>query len=207
MLRVTCPACATAITVADHLVGRQGVCPACGGPVIYAAESVEGDALEEETAAGEDRPVQFAPIDVPEEVMDMTPMVDVVFQLLIFFMMTAAFSLQKALEMPPPSNQEETAQAQTLEELENEGDFIIVRIDRDNNVTVDGTDAPSEQELLTRLREAKSGGAGQAGPVRTSVLVMADPQCLHETVIRALDAANAVGMERIRLATVEDTAF
>ena len=36
----------------------------------------------------------------PEEEMDMTPMVDVTFLLLIFFMVTAAFSLQKSIEMP-----------------------------------------------------------------------------------------------------------
>lgn len=138
--------------------------------------------------------------------MDMTPMVDVVFQLLIFFMMTAAFSLQKSLEVPHPDPTDETAQSQTLEELENENDFVIVRIDRENVVTVEGRDAPSEQDLLTKLREARNGAAGGRA-TRSGMLVLADPACRHETVVRALDAGNAVGMERIRLATVEDTEF
>ncbi|MEJ5340704.1 MAG: biopolymer transporter ExbD [Thermogutta sp.] len=206
MLRVSCPQCGTVITVADNLRGTSGPCPACGHVVAFDA-STSTDMSVETVEEAQNVPISFTRPEMPEEVMDMTPMVDVVFQLLIFFMMTAAFSLQKALEMPPSDNQEKTAQAQTLEELENESDFVIVRIDRDNNITVDGEDAPSDQELLNKLREAKLGRLGQGVPGRTGLLVLADPQCRHETVVKALDAGNAVGMERIRLATVEDTAF
>ncbi|GIX02503.1 MAG: biopolymer transporter ExbD [Thermogutta sp.] len=204
MLRVKCPQCGTVVTVADNLRGTSGPCPACGHVIPFDGPSKPSvEAVEEAQSV----PIRFTRPEMPEEVMDMTPMVDVVFQLLIFFMMTAAFSLQKALEMPPSDKQEKTAQAQTLEELENESDFVIVRIDRDNNITVDGEDAPSDQELLNKLREAKLGELGKGAPGRTGLLVLADPQCRHETVVKALDAGNAVGMERIRLATVEDTAF
>lgn len=149
----------------------------------------------------------FERVEVPEDAMDMTPMVDVVFQLLIFFMMTAAFSLQKSLELPPSSPQDPTAQSMTLDELDNESDFIIVRIDHENNVTVDGEDAPSEQEVLRKLKDAKNGSLRQGEPPRTGLLVLADPDCHHETVVMVLDAGNATGMERVRLATVEDTMF
>jgi hypothetical protein len=40
--------------------------------------------------------------------LDMTPMVDVVFQLLIFFMLTAAFALQKSLTLPKPADDQPT---------------------------------------------------------------------------------------------------
>lgn len=207
MLQIRCSQCGTEITAADTLVGRRGVCPACGSSVIFQASD-----LRRGTEAGTEPPAEEAEIrfqrpEVPEEMMDMTPMVDVVFQLLIFFMMTAAFSLQKALEVPPPDPQQETAQAPTLEELESESDFVIVRIDRDNHITVDGEEAPSPQELVTKLREARTGELKAGVPGRTGLLVLADPQCRHETVVMALDAGNAAGMERIRLATVEDTAF
>lgn len=207
MLRVRCSQCGVEIAVADALFGQRGVCPACGSPVIFQTpDSREGTETEKEPP-GEGMEIRFQRPEVPEELMDMTPMVDVVFQLLIFFMMTAAFSLQKALEVPPPDPQQETAQARTLEELESESDFVIVRIDRDNHITVDGEEAPSEQELVTKLREARAGELKSGVPGRTGLLVLADPQCRHETVVMALDAGNAAGMERIRLATVEDTAF
>ena len=65
--------------------------------------------------------------DSADNEMDMTPMVDVTFLLLIFFMVTAAFSLQKSIEVPPPDQQESAQQARTIEELEEDDDFVMGR--------------------------------------------------------------------------------
>ncbi|MEM9659397.1 MAG: biopolymer transporter ExbD, partial [Planctomycetota bacterium] len=46
-----------------------------------------------------------------DDELDLTPMVDVTFLLLIFFMITAAFAVQKAISVPPISD-EESAQSQ-----------------------------------------------------------------------------------------------
>ena len=142
-----------------------------------------------------------------DDELDMTPMVDVTFLLLIFFMVTAAFSLQKSLEVPPPDQKESAQQARTIEEIEEDDDFIIIRIDRDNTVWVNDSEAPSKQELLVKLREATDGFSGSDSSGPSSLLVMADPDCLHETVVMALDAGNAVGMESVRLTTSEESDF
>ncbi len=213
MVKIRCSYCGQEITVPEMSAEGRMVCPVCRGDLARSADTGSGPISRgtkpptrgPDSDAGTEV-VVFPRTEPPEDVMDMTPMVDVVFQLLIFFMMTAAFSLQKSLEVPPPDPNDETAQSQTLEELENENDFVIVRIDREDVVTVEGRDAPSEQDLLTKLREARNGAAGGRAP-RSGMLVLADPACRHETVVRALDAGNAVGMERIRLATVEDTEF
>ncbi len=42
---------------------------------------------------------------------------------------------------------------------------------------------------------------------RRAVLVLADGESTHETVVMALDAGNGVGMESVRLATVSDEDF
>ncbi len=139
-----------------------------------------------------------------EDELDMTPMVDVTFLLLIFFMVTAAFSLQKSKEAPPPEQQENATQSQTIEELEQ--DNVIIRIDRDDTIWVDGSEAPSEQELLEKLREACKG-KGSSSKGASSLLVLADGECHHETVVRAIDAGNSVGMERVRMATMDDSSF
>ena len=138
--------------------------------------------------------------------LDMTPMVDVTFLLLIFFMVTAAFSLQKSIEVPTP-DPEQAEQARTIQQIEDDADYVIVQIDKDNTVWVGESEAPSEQDLLVRLRAARSAGAGsrQAGPSR--LLVLADIGCRHETVVRVLDAGNAVGFESLRLATVDEDDF
>lgn len=145
-----------------------------------------------------------------EDELDMTPMVDITFLLLIFFMVTAAFAKQKSIEVPPP-DQQESAKQQTIEDLERNDDYVIVRIDREDTiwVTVFGSEsaATSEQELLEKLREAREGmpGSDSLGP--SSLLVLANGDCHHETVVMALDAGSAVGMQDVRLATVDETDF
>jgi len=127
-----------------------------------------------------------------------------VFLLLIFFMVTAAFSLQKSIAMPPPDEEESSKQARTYEEIEQDDDFVIVRIDRDSTIWVNESEAPSEQDLLIKLREAREGVPGSTSPGPSSLLVLADGDARHETVVMALDAGNAVGMESVRLATVDE---
>ena len=161
-----------------------------------------GDAA---TPEEEVEPVDFRPKQRPDEdELDMTPMVDVTFLLLIFFMVTAAFALQKSKEIPPP-DQEENATQQTIEDLENEDDLVIVRIDRDNAIWVNDSEALSEQDLVIKLREACEGVSGSNSKGPSSLLVYADGDCHHETVVRAIDAGNTVGMENVRLAKVNET--
>jgi biopolymer transport protein ExbD len=153
-------------------------------------------------------PVTFRSGDDSEERdLDMTPMVDITFLLLIFFMVTAAFSLQKSLKVPTPDPQDESARAQTLEEIEENDDYVIVRIDEDDTIWVNESEAPSEQELLTKLREARQALPGTGSVGASSMLVLADGDCRHETVVMVLDAGNAVGMENVRLATGDTGGF
>lgn len=155
-----------------------------------------------------DEPIRFRRGGKTEEdELDMTPMVDVTFLLLIFFMVTAAFSLQKAIEVPPPDQKESAQQARTIEELEEDDDFVIIKIDRDNTVWVNGIEAPSKQDLLVKLRDATEGSAGSDSMGPSSLLVLADGDCRHETVIMALDAGNALGMENVRLATSDEMEY
>ena len=53
-------------------------------------------------AAEEQAVLSFEHKDDSDNEVDMTPMIDCVFLLLIFFLVTASFQLQKALEIPPP---------------------------------------------------------------------------------------------------------
>jgi biopolymer transport protein ExbD len=195
------------VGVADKSVGSTSVQEMAGGTKPPVAIAGAARVKTPSTAEPEDfaPTVRFASVPTIVAEMDMTPMVDVTFLLLIFFMVTAAYSLQKSLELPSPDVQEEAAEARTLEELEADSDYVIVRIGRDNTVWVNEIEAPSEQEVLFRLREARAGGPGSPGP--SSLLVLADPGARHETVVMVLDAGNAVGMENIRLACIEEEAL
>ncbi len=134
--------------------------------------------------------------------LDMTPMVDVTFLLLIFFMITAAFALQKSIEVPPVG--EEAAAAQTVDDLEK--DSIVIRIDGDNIFWIGAPrweaeqKVVSKQDLIVKLREAREDE--HDGPAK--LLVQANGDSRHEFVVAALDAGSGVGMEEIRLMNYED---
>jgi biopolymer transport protein ExbD len=158
--------------------------------------------MSEETHYGEDA-FQRHRTKASDEELDLTPMVDVTFLLLIFFMITAAFALQKSLEVPPVQDRE-TAAAITVEDLEE--DSIVVRVDADNIFWIstpaspEEQRAPSVQEMLTKLREAR--GEDKSGP--SKMLVQANGDARHEFVVAALDAGTGVGMENIRLMSYEE---
>jgi biopolymer transport protein ExbD len=159
--------------------------------------------------ADEERPFDDEYHRSPKEMklddeMDMTPMVDVTFLLLIFFMVTAAFAMQMALRVPPQN--EDAAATQTSEDPEE--DSIVVRVDGDNLYWVaaplwpDEQRAPSVQEMWSKVREARKGGASGAGP--SKLLVKANGDATHDRVIAALDAGSGNGMEEILLMSYED---
>jgi biopolymer transport protein ExbD len=147
---------------------------------------------------GEEFPEQFTlPIrksSIDDE-MDLTPMVDVVFQLLIFFMVTASFALHKTIQTPTPDPEQKgaTQSIQSLEELE--GVAILVRIDGQNGITIDDeplSDASRIAEALqTKMRHEQ----------KSEIIITADSAAWHRTVVKVVDAANEAGMQKIRLAT------
>lgn len=160
-------------------------------------------------AAGQRPRVQLRPkTPLQEAEMDMTPMVDVTFLLLIFFMVTASFTMQKSLNIPKPQKDEASTQAQSIQDFQDNPDYVVVRLDALNTYHVsaaawpDEVEAPSEQELLVKLRAARQGDG--RGNVPSKLLVIANGEALHERVVTAIDSGNDVGMEEVQLLTVED---
>lgn len=138
--------------------------------------------------------------------MDMTPMVDVTFQLLIFFMVTASFTMQKSLEIPAPKEAIASAASKTLQDYQEDPDFVTVRIDQNSTFHVTGAawtdeiECPSEQELLAKLRESRSGSGGGA----SKMLVVAHGDSVHERVVTAIDCGITAGIDDVQLLSVED---
>ena len=124
-----------------------------------------------------------------DEEMDLTPMVDVTFLLLIFFMITASFTIQKSLEVPAPNPEEEGASQNitNLEEFEEES--IMVEIDARNLVMVD-EEMVSDLDRLPNVLKSKR---------KPEILITAHENSLHEVVVRVIDAANEIGMQKIRI--------
>ena len=129
-------------------------------------------------------------------------MVDVVFLLLIFFMITAAFGMQKAISMPDPESDQAAQQALLPEEREKVEDGTVVNITADDQIFVEGEEATTQQALYARLRERLYQDSQPRSQRQTQhLLVIAESEASHETVVRALDAAAGVGMDSVRLKT------
>ncbi len=209
-IRFRCPQCGKKLKADPQQVGKRFQCTACGriGIIPRWQSQVdmpsEGDLLLQSQAAQtaqepEDAPIQFVRRWSMDEEMDMTPMVDVTFLLLIFFMLTASFGVQKAFEMPAPAQTQQAAQSRTIEDLEEDDDYLIVRVDETSLVWVEDHEAPTRQELLAQLRKRRAGGKGP-----TSLLVLFHEKARHETVVMVLDVAQAAGFENIRKAPDEE---
>ncbi|MEZ6149969.1 MAG: biopolymer transporter ExbD [Pirellulaceae bacterium] len=136
--------------------------------------------------------------------MDMTPMVDVTFLLLIFFMITASFSVQKSIQRPAQKEQDASAQVvqPTEEDISN---VVTVQVDEFNAYSVITADwdrvAGSKQDLIVALNVAHEGNASGSTP--TKLVIQAHENCIHAAVISALDAGREAQFENFEVSTVE----
>lgn len=203
LIHFRCPVCQFRMSTLPANMEHQLDCPSCETRIMI--PFVPADTAATEVVLGEEVPLEFRARQQREDAeLDMTPMVDVTFLLLIFFMVTAAFALQKSFKLPTPDAKVPSTNFQ--QDLEDE--VVIVRVDEFNTFLISSTfsdeeiEAPNEQELLRRLREAKSGGG--RGTIQ-SLIVEADGEAEHAAVIKAMDAGNEIGFENIRLRTLGDT--
>jgi biopolymer transport protein ExbD len=127
-----------------------------------------------------------------EENLDLAAMVDVAFQLVLFFLVTATTVLYKSLEVPKPNpetNPTAAAQgrAKTMDDLKS--DFILVEIDPAGAVKIDREPVAAEMPaLVERLR------AQREQTQRNAMLLSADFSTPHRSAVLAYDAANEIGL-------------
>ena len=125
--------------------------------------------------------------DEPE--VNLTPLIDVVFLLLIFFMVSTTFEHQSRIQIELP---EATAEATKPED-----ESLEIIIDAQGRFFIG-----EEQVVNTELKTLK-GAIGKAVGEREAipVIIRADAKTPHQAVITALDATSQLGLTRISLAT------
>ena len=123
-----------------------------------------------------------------ESELDMTPMVDVTFLLLIFFMITASFNLQKQVQVPPAQSDETSTVTQVPPE---DNASVEAVIDADNRITIDDQPGDSFDELVSLLNSARSGSDS------AELKLLIDPESTHEKRILVADAAAKAGYVKI----------
>ena len=125
--------------------------------------------------------------DEPE--VNLTPLIDVVFLLLIFFMVSTTFEQQSRIQIELPES--------TATPTETEDESLEIVIDAQGRYFI-GERQVVNSELKT-LKAAISKAVNGREPL--TVIIRADASTPHQAVITALDATSQLGLTQISLAT------
>lgn len=121
--------------------------------------------------------------------IDITPFVDVVFLLVIFFMVSTTFTKESRLTIQLP-----TADVAPSEAPEQS---IEISVDRDGGYAINGIALINRQgdTLVRGLRELAAGNTD------TPLTISADGKASHQAVITAMDAAGKAGFVHLNITT------
>ena len=128
-----------------------------------------------------------------EATVELTPLIDVVFLLLIFFMVSTSFVQNQALNVDLPQANSDAQPDQDV--------YINVVVQQNGRYEIDGkviTDL-SLVGLTNTLRAIVEKTAIQSKNL--PVVISADASATHQSVVRVMDACAQVGLSRISLAT------
>ena len=121
--------------------------------------------------------------------INLTPLIDVVFLLLIFFMVSTTFKEDARLRLQLPEATGEPPEQVDVAQLE-------VIIDQWGRYYVNNDQVVDQRvETLRRVMAEKSAGQGEL-----PVLIKADAKTPHQAVMGALDAASQLGLTRVGFA-------
>lgn len=129
--------------------------------------------------------MKFARRQAEEPTINLTSLIDIVFLLLIFFMVSTRFIDETRLSLTLPTASQAASAARDTP--------IEVIVDARNRYYVDGA-AVSPKRLAVALR------IHHAQYPDRSLVLRADGQASHQAVVRVLDVAAAQGFETVDIA-------
>lgn len=133
-----------------------------------------------------------------ETAIELTPLIDVVFLLLIFFMISTTFTKETTLKinLPEASGERVAEQPQSVEvHVGAESSYAIA-------ASTDGIANALINSNRATLLKALSEFRGQEGLL---LVIRADKKATHDAVIRVLDVAQELGLTNITFATKQTT--
>lgn len=124
-----------------------------------------------------------------EDSVNLTPLIDVVFLLLIFFMVSTTFTKETHLDVDLP---EASGEPMPQEKLQ-----VEVLINAEGGFAVNGKSLINKQ--LNTLKAAIEETA--EGDNKVPLIITADAQTPHQSVVTAMDAAAQLGFARLSITT------
>jgi biopolymer transport protein ExbD len=125
-----------------------------------------------------------------EAEINITPMLDIVFIMLIFFIVTTSFVKESGLEVSRPSNA-------PPKEIKKSKGPIVIRIDANSNITMKG-------RVLERKAVEANMEREKAEKPDSPLIIAAHPDAETDALVTILDAAKAVGVASVSVATTRD---
>lgn len=119
--------------------------------------------------------------------VDLTPMIDVVFLMLIFFMVSTSFTANNSLKLELPQSK---AQAANKEEKQ-----VTVSINANGRLFVQD-EAVEDADLRRRILNISKGDPNMR------VVLRADAETRHKRVVYVLDTIRELGMGKVGIATM-----
>lgn len=122
-----------------------------------------------------------------EEVINLTPMLDVVFIMLIFFIVTATFIKETGVEVNRPDTQ--TAEAKKFVSL-------LVAVGVDSSIWIDKkkVDVRNVRQIMEQLHAENPKGG---------LVIQADSKSKTEKVLLIMEAARQIGIQQVAIASEE----
>jgi len=125
-----------------------------------------------------------------EEVsVNLTPLIDVVFLLLIFFMVSTTFTKESHLEIDLPQSSGEPAK-NTVKEIE-----VVINAKGEYSVN-DRALVNNQEETLKKAVQKLSKGDN-----KLPFIITADAKTAHEYVVRVMDVAGQIGFVQLSITT------
>ncbi len=115
--------------------------------------------------------------------VELTPLIDITFQLLIFFLLTATFQQANPsfkVKLPKAKNQDVSTETKAL----------VVNINASGEIQVDGKVVDPRELELRMCAAAQEGNT-------SGVNIKADESTPHKDVVRVMDTAKLCGMEKL----------
>ncbi len=121
-----------------------------------------------------------------EPVVDVTPLIDIIFQLVLFFMVSTTFVSAPGIEVDLPRSSSDTVLRDT--------DDLNIWVSNDGAVYIE-EDAVDFKGLTEALSEAARRNPS------TLVVIKADKEVGHGRVVTVMDAARSRGLTQLAIAT------
>ena len=156
--------------------------------------------------------MKFNRVEEEEVSLNLAPLIDVVFLLLIFFMITTTFNDKKAIDLTLPEANSQQIQAPefaitiTVSKL----DEIIIESDQtrfSGIYGIEGTSTEQRKSLsqhinqIIELLKNENPGLAQTSP---TIIIEADKAASHGRVIQLMDAISKLGINKIQFAVVPE---